>query len=107
MSTDAEISSITKPTILGREIGSVPCLKRSLLDGIIGGLTIGMGYFLYTSNGYKSSRLAMGSYAVITLASWFNCRMKWAEKEKELMQFKDAMTIRKSADKNSIGTREV
>lgn len=61
-------------TIFGRDMAKIPCFRESLLNGIIGGIAIGMATFLRTSRPKKACDYAVGSYTLITLSYYAFCR---------------------------------
>jgi len=63
-------------------IQKTPCVRESLLYGIVGGSVVGVGYFLKSMHVLSSCRYAVGSFALISFGSWEICRyIKYKEKE--------------------------
>ncbi|XP_008487154.2 cytochrome c oxidase assembly protein COX20, mitochondrial-like [Diaphorina citri] len=56
--------------IFGRNLNEIPCFRNSLLYGISSGLGVGLGTFLFTSNGRKALHYGFGSYLGVTWIYW-------------------------------------
>ena len=63
----------TGVTLFGIPIIQTKCQRDSFLYGIGGGIVSGLVAFLFTSQPKKSTHIAVGGYAVITLCYAFNC----------------------------------
>lgn len=55
---------------LGKDVKKIPCFRNSYLYGIIGGLSMGIGSFMFTSRTLKSTHIGFGSFVVISSAYW-------------------------------------
>ncbi|XP_025104148.1 cytochrome c oxidase assembly protein COX20, mitochondrial-like [Pomacea canaliculata] len=76
------------------EPSKIPCFRRSFLTGIGGGLGIGVGSFLITSNVRRSTNIGVGSYALITMGTWLYCRYTFAKEKIRQRQIKKVIQSR-------------
>lgn len=60
--------------LFGRDVSQIPCFRESFLNGIIGGVAIGLGTFMRTSRPRQACNYAIGSQTLITLLYWSYCR---------------------------------
>ncbi|XP_059350474.1 cytochrome c oxidase assembly protein COX20, mitochondrial-like [Daphnia carinata] len=90
MSSSNEDTEI-KATILGRDLGSIPCFRSSFLNGIGGGIGTGLAFFLFTSKVRRSCNTAVLSFAGITLSYWVYCRYRWSQKKFNMTMLQTAM----------------
>lgn len=56
---------------LGKDIKKIPCFRNSYLYGIIGGFTMGLGYFMFTSRTLRATHFGFGSFVVISSGYWY------------------------------------
>ncbi|XP_046461906.1 cytochrome c oxidase assembly protein COX20, mitochondrial-like [Daphnia pulex] len=80
-----------KASILGRDLGSIPCFRSSFLNGIGGGFATGLTYFLFTSKVKQACNTAVLSFAGITLSYWVYCRYSWSQNKFNVTMLKTAM----------------
>ncbi|GBB94698.1 hypothetical protein RclHR1_00240046 [Rhizophagus clarus] len=57
-----------------KNIGKIPCARKSFLYGIGGGTTIGALRFLQKGNVLSASNWAVGSFCMISIGTWEYCR---------------------------------
>ncbi|XP_078350599.1 cytochrome c oxidase assembly protein COX20, mitochondrial-like isoform X1 [Oculina patagonica] len=63
-------------------IERTPCARESLLYGMTGGMIVGAGYFIKSMHILRSCRYAVGTFALISIASWETCRyLRYKEQE--------------------------
>ncbi|EEB15110.1 conserved hypothetical protein [Pediculus humanus corporis] len=68
---ESTIESKHKPIMfMGRDVTQIPCFRKSLIFGICGGITIGLGTFLYTSKPAFSSHVCFGSIWACVFLYW-------------------------------------
>ncbi|KAK6183672.1 hypothetical protein SNE40_011103 [Patella caerulea] len=77
-----------------RNLSEVPCFRKSFMTGIMSGIGLGVGHFMATSKPQTSYHVAFGSFTLITLGVWFNCRYHWTAERIRERQFKDALRIK-------------
>jgi len=81
---------------LGKDVSKIPCFRDSYLYGIIGGFTMGIGYFLFTSRTSRATHVGAGSFVLITTGFWAFCRYNYSVTEKQIESLKTIIR-----DKNS------
>ncbi|CAB4379102.1 hypothetical protein RhiirA1_462521 [Rhizophagus irregularis] len=59
-----------------KNIGKIPCARKSFLYGIGGGTTIGALRFLQKGSVLSASNWAVGSFCMISIGTWEYCRIK-------------------------------
>ncbi|RIA91987.1 hypothetical protein C1645_692168, partial [Glomus cerebriforme] len=59
-----------------KNIGKIPCARKSFLYGIGGGATTGALRFLQKGNVLSASNWAVGSFSIISIGTWEYCRYK-------------------------------
>ncbi|RGB25242.1 hypothetical protein C1646_772013 [Rhizophagus diaphanus] len=59
-----------------KNIGKIPCARKSFLYGIGGGTTIGALRFLQKGSVLSASNWAVGSFCMISIGTWEYCRYK-------------------------------
>jgi cytochrome c oxidase assembly protein subunit 20 len=74
--------------IFGRNVSDVPCFRESFMYGILGGVGVGLGFFLFTSRVRRAVDIAVYSYGGITVGTWSYCRYERARHNLELARFK-------------------
>ncbi|KAK2166045.1 hypothetical protein LSH36_43g05002 [Paralvinella palmiformis] len=75
--------------LFGKELKDVPCLRSSLVFGILGGMTVAFASFMSTSNARKSLRRGFASYCGFTVTAWIICRSNYSMKLFRVMKIKD------------------
>ncbi|XP_005095907.1 cytochrome c oxidase assembly protein COX20, mitochondrial [Aplysia californica] len=80
-----------------KRIFLIPCMRKSFMYGISGGISVGLGYFLFTSNVSKASKYGLGSYMVILFGTWGVCRYQLAQERFKSIQLQKAMQNRSGA----------
>ena len=78
----------------GRRLTDIPCFRESYLTGILSGLGVGLGYFLFTSRVRRSCDVAVYSFAAITTGSWCYCRYDRSSHARDLARFQHEMRQR-------------
>lgn len=80
-----------KFVFFGRNLTEVPCFKRSFMTGILSGLGVGTGYFLFTSRVKRSSDLGVMTFTLVTLGFWIFCRYDYSRKRFKIAQLKHGL----------------
>ncbi|CAH3167599.1 unnamed protein product [Porites lobata] len=70
-------------------IQKTPCVRESLMYGILGGSVVGVGYFIKSMHVLKSCRYAVGSFTLISFGSWEVCRY---------IKYKEIEAVKESVD---------
>ncbi|XP_067138629.1 cytochrome c oxidase assembly protein COX20, mitochondrial [Centruroides vittatus] len=84
-------SGSRKFSLFGRNLAEVPCFKRCFTTGILSGLGVGTGYFLFTSRPKRSADLGVLTFTVVTLGYWFFCRYDYSKKRFQMAQLKKGL----------------
>lgn len=69
----------------------IPCMRRSLLYGIGGGVSTGLGVFMFTSNVRKATNFAVGAYAILATITWSVCRYNFTRERFQGRLIKEAL----------------
>lgn len=72
----------------GRDVSKIPCFRNSFLYGISGGIGAGLTAFMFTSRPQLSSHVAMGSFSVVCLCYWFQCRYMFSQTRFEMARIR-------------------
>lgn len=75
-----------KLILFGRNVLKMPCFRQSILSGLGGGIGTGLLVFLFTSRPKFAMNCTVGSYALITIGVWFNCRLKYEQNKRNMME---------------------
>uniref|UniRef100_A0A0B7BVM3 Cytochrome c oxidase assembly protein COX20, mitochondrial n=1 Tax=Arion vulgaris TaxID=1028688 RepID=A0A0B7BVM3_9EUPU len=78
MDPSEEDNTDPKPGFFTRFL-KIPCMRNSLLNGISGGLGVGLSYFLFTSNVSKATNWGTGGFLLVLYTTWGVCRFKRAK----------------------------
>ncbi|XP_031624190.1 cytochrome c oxidase assembly protein COX20, mitochondrial [Contarinia nasturtii] len=78
-------------TLFGRDLSKITCFRESFINGIIGGVAIGIGTFMRTSRPRQACNYAMGSYTMITLFYWSYCRYSYSKEKFFVAQVQEGM----------------
>uniref|UniRef100_A0A2S2PPU0 Cytochrome c oxidase assembly protein COX20, mitochondrial n=1 Tax=Schizaphis graminum TaxID=13262 RepID=A0A2S2PPU0_SCHGA len=81
---------------LGKDVSRIPCFRNSFLYGIVGGFTMGIGYFLCTSRTLRSTHFGFGSFVTISSVYWCLCRYNYDNTEEKLNELKGIIKAKKS-----------
>ncbi len=84
---EAQEAKKTRFKFFGRRLSDIPCFRESYLTGILSGLSLGLGHFLFTSRVRRSCDLAVFSFGAITAVSWFYCRYDRSKSAQDLLRF--------------------
>ena len=76
--------------LMGRDLAEVPCLRSSLLGGLLGGIGLGIVHFMFTSNARRSISIAQFAPVPVALILWGSCRYDNAKKRFEAKQMQSA-----------------
>lgn len=66
----------------------MPCFRNSFLYGLTGGICCGLIRFMFTSRPKSACDFAVGSFSIITLAYWFQCRYEYSKVKFEMDRMK-------------------
>ncbi|XP_019870122.1 cytochrome c oxidase assembly protein COX20, mitochondrial [Aethina tumida] len=75
--------------IFGRDISKIPCFRNSLLYGMGGGITLGLGHFMFNSRPLSACNFAVYSFSFITLAYWIQCRYQYSVNKFEMLKMQE------------------
>lgn len=77
--------------LFGRNLAEIPCLRSSLLGGLLGGLGAGIIHFMATSNTRRSLTIAQFSPVPLALVLWMQCRYENAKRRYEARRVQTAL----------------
>lgn len=63
---------------MGRNLADIPCFKTVFQAGILSGLGIGLGTFMFTSRPKRAADAGVYSFVAITTFYWFYCRYQYS-----------------------------
>ncbi|CAH0554942.1 unnamed protein product [Brassicogethes aeneus] len=77
--------------LFGRDISKIPCFRNSLLYGMGGGISLGLGHFMFNSRPLKACNFAVYSFSLITLAYWIQCRYNYSVQKFEMLKVQELL----------------
>ncbi|KAF5315084.1 hypothetical protein D9619_007353 [Psilocybe cf. subviscida] len=83
-----------------KHILDVPCARNAFLSGIAGGA--GMGFIRgISSNPLIAANWAIGTFIVLSSASWHMCQKKFADEREQVRQIMEANSNKRARGENS------
>ncbi|XP_064489609.1 cytochrome c oxidase assembly protein COX20, mitochondrial-like [Ornithodoros turicata] len=76
---------------MGRNINDIPCFKTVFQTGVISGLTLGLGTFMFTSRVKRATDIGFYSFVGITFFYWCYCRYQFSKDRFKYQQVQYAM----------------
>ncbi|XP_076053289.1 cytochrome c oxidase assembly factor COX20 lethal (3) 87Df isoform X2 [Oratosquilla oratoria] len=67
-----------KTGFFDQEFSKIPCFRSTFLYSIGSGISVGLAHFMLTSRVKRSCDLAVGTFALVTLAYWGHCRYNYS-----------------------------
>ncbi|XKL66609.1 hypothetical protein PGB90_010029 [Kerria lacca] len=75
--------------IFGRDIMTIPCLRKCVLTGIGASISSTLLYFLFTSHGAKAAKCGYLTFIGVTFPYWYFCQNKFYAERFELEKIKN------------------
>merc|ERR1712007_147537 len=91
MSSEDSKTSEEAPKSLKQKISEIPCYRSSLLNGVGGGLAVGLAHFMLSSNPRRSANIGFASYLGITVLAFAVCRYRWSSSHVDEVMIKRAL----------------